>query len=69
MDSSVKENVKSGKTQGIQNRPYLQIVGIQGQRHGNIFNKVIEENFCNLKKEVPSGTPNRQDQKLPHDTY
>jgi len=35
----------------------------------NIFNKIIEENFPNLKKEIPLGiqeayrTPNRLDQK------
>ncbi|EDM03355.1 rCG61618 [Rattus norvegicus] len=35
----------------------------------NIFNKIIEENFPNLKKEIPIGiqeayrTPNRLDQK------
>ena len=35
----------------------------------NIFNKIIEENFSNLKKEMPMNiqeayrTPNKQDQK------
>jgi hypothetical protein len=36
----------------------------------SIFNKIIEENFCNLKKEMPMNmqeayrTPNRPDQKI-----
>ena len=40
-------------------RPYLRIIGIQevedSQLKGpeNIFNKIIEENFTNLKKEMP----------------
>jgi hypothetical protein len=56
-------------------RPNLRIVGInehedsQLKRQVNIFNKIIEENFPNLKKEMPMNikeayrTPNRLDQK------
>ena len=56
-------------------RPNLRIRGIEeseaSQLKGpvNIFNKVIEENFPNLKKEMPMKkqeayrTPNRLDQK------
>ena len=64
-DTSVKENVKVKKflTQNsqeiwdIMKRPNLR--GIEGgeesqfQDPENIFNKVIEENFPNLKKEMP----------------
>ena len=40
-----------------------------GQRHRNVFNKITEENFPNLKKEMPikaqklNRTSNRVDQK------
>jgi hypothetical protein len=56
-------------------RPNLRIIGIdekeEFQLKGpvNIFNKIIKENFPNLKKEMPMNkqeayrTPNRQDQK------
>jgi hypothetical protein len=56
------------------NRPNLQIKGIeegeyvQGKGINNIFNKIITENFSNLRKEMPiqvqeaSRTPNRHDQ-------
>jgi hypothetical protein len=56
-------------------RPNLRIVGIEesedSQLKGpvNIFNKIIEENFPNLKKEMPMNiqeahrSPNRKDQK------
>ena len=56
-------------------RPNLQIIGIDEnedfQLKGpvNIFNKIIEENFPNLKREMPMNiqeafrTPNRLDQK------
>jgi hypothetical protein len=56
-------------------RPNLRIIGIEesedSQLKGpvNIFNKIIEENFPNLKKEIPMNiqeayrTPNRLDQK------
>jgi hypothetical protein len=54
-------------------RLYLRIIGIEesedSQLKGpvNIFNKIIEENFSNLKKEMPMNiqeayrTPNRLD--------
>jgi hypothetical protein len=56
-------------------RPNLRIIGIEEREDSqlkgpvNIFNKIIEENFPNLKKEVPMNiqeayrTPNRLDQK------
>ena len=56
-------------------RPNLSIIGIEENEESqlkmpvNIFNKVIEENFPNLKKEIPMNiqeaykTPNRLDQK------
>ena len=67
IDTTVKENAKSKKllTQNIQEtqetmkRPNLRIIGIEesedSQLKGpvNIFNKIIEENFPNLKKEMP----------------
>jgi hypothetical protein len=82
-DTTVKENIKCKKflTQNIQKihdtmrRPNLMIIGIEkngdSQFKGpvNIFNKIIEENFPNLKKEMPMNiqkayrTPNRLYQK------
>ncbi|EGV99742.1 Putative transposase element L1Md-A101/L1Md-A102/L1Md-A2 [Cricetulus griseus] len=80
VDSSVKENIKSNKflTQNIcetwdpMKRPNLRIIGIEEvvQLKGteNIFNKIIEENFPNLK-DMPTKvqeayrTPNRMDKK------
>jgi hypothetical protein len=56
-------------------RPNLQIIEVdenedfQLKGPSNIFNKIIEENFPNLKKEIPMNieeayrTPNRLDQK------
>ena len=65
IDILVKENVKSKKflTQNIQKiwdtmkRPNLRVIGIKGeesqlQGSENIFNKIIEGNFSNLKKEM-----------------
>jgi uncharacterized coiled-coil protein SlyX len=83
MDTTVKENAQSKKllTQNIQEiqdtmrRPNLRMIGIEvsedSQVKGtvNIFNKIIEENFPNLKKEMPMNiqeayrTPNRLYQK------
>ena len=83
IDTTIKENAKCKKilTQNIQEiqdimrRPNLRIIGIDEnedfQLKGpiNIFNKIIEENFPNLKKEMPMNmqeayrTPNRLDQK------
>ena len=63
------------KNQDIKRRPNLRIIGIgeseDSQLKGpvNIFNKIIEENFPNLKKELTINvqevyrTPNRLDQK------
>ncbi|EGW01022.1 Putative transposase element L1Md-A101/L1Md-A102/L1Md-A2 [Cricetulus griseus] len=88
--SLTRENLKSNKslTQNIQKiwdtvkRSNLRIIGIEEgeetQLKGaeNIFNKIIEENFPNLKKDMPMKlqeayrTPNRVDHKkkvfLPH---
>ena len=56
-------------------RPNLWIIGVDENEDfklkgpANIFNKIIEENFPNLKKEMPVNiqeayrTPNRLDQK------
>jgi hypothetical protein len=82
VDTTVKENAKSKKllTQNIEEikdkiRPYLRMIGIEESEDfqrkwpGNIYNKIIEENFPNLKKEIPMNiketyrTPNRLDQK------
>jgi hypothetical protein len=81
--TTVRDNTKHKKllTQNIQKiqskirRPNLRIICIveseDSQLKGpvNIFNKIIEENFPNLKKEMPMNiqeayrTPNRLDQK------
>jgi hypothetical protein len=81
METTIKENAKCKKilNQNIQEiqdtmrRPNLQIIGVEGsegcQLKGpvNIFNKIIEDNFSNLKKEMPMNiqeayrTPNRLD--------
>ena len=83
MDTTIKENAKSKKilTQNIQEiqdtmrSPNLRIIGIDENEDFqikvpvNIFNKIIEENFINLKKEMPMyiqkayRIPNRLDQK------
>jgi hypothetical protein len=83
MGTTIKENAKYKKilSQNIQEiqdtmrRPNLRIIGIdenedfQLKGPSNIFNKIIEENFPNLKKEMPTNiqeayrTPNRLDQK------
>ena len=83
IDTTIKENVKCKKilTQNIQEiqdtmrRPNLRIIGVdenedfQLKGPANIFNKIIEENFPNLKKEMPMNiqeayrTPNSLDQK------
>ncbi|KAL6054958.1 hypothetical protein STEG23_030485, partial [Scotinomys teguina] len=81
IDSTVKENTKTKKAikQNVQEiwdtmkRPNIRIIGIEeGEEYQlkgmeNIFNKIIEENFPNLKKEPPIKiqeayrTPNRLD--------
>ena len=83
MDTTINENAKCKKIltkniQEIQNtmrRPNLRIIGVdenedfQIKGPVNIFNKIKEENFPNLKKEMPINiqeayrTPNRLDQK------
>ena len=83
IDTIVNRNAKCKKllTQNIQEiqdtmrRPNLRIIGIEesgdSQLKGpeNIFNKIIEENFPNLRKEMPMSiqevhrTPNRLYQK------
>ena len=80
-DALIKENSKSNKfsSQNIQGfwdtrkKPNLRIIGIEGELQikgpENIFNKIIEENFPNLKNDIPIKvqeayrTPNRLDQK------
>ena len=82
INALIKENTKSNKfsSQNIQEiwntikRPNLRIIGVeQGEElqlkdAENIFNKMIEENFPNLKKDIPMKvqeayrTPNRLDQ-------
>ena len=82
IDTTVKENAKCKKllTQNIQEiqdkmrRPNLRIIGIgesenfQLKGPVNVFNKIMEENFSNLKNEMPMNiyeayrTPNRLDQ-------
>jgi hypothetical protein len=81
INTTFKENAKSKKliTQNIQEildtmrKPNLRIIGIEESQDSqlkgpvNIFNKIIEENFPNLKKEMPVNiqetyrTPNRLD--------
>jgi hypothetical protein len=83
ISTTIKENTKCKKilTQNIQEiqdkmrRPNLLIIGVdesedfQLKGPANIFNKIIEEYFPNLKKEMPMNiqeayrTPNRLDQK------
>jgi hypothetical protein len=67
MGTTIKQNAKCKKnlTQNIQEiqdtmrRPNLQIIGVdenedfQLKGPANIFNKIIEENFPNLKKDMP----------------
>ena len=84
INALVKENGKSNKfsSQNIQEiwdtmkkNPNLRIIGVEEgeefQIKGpeNIFNKIVEENFPNLKNDIPMKvqeayrTPNRLDQK------
>jgi hypothetical protein len=84
MGTTIKENAKSKKilTQNIQeiqdtmSRPNLRIIGVDENKDfqlkgtANIFNKIIEENFPKLIKEMPmtiqeaNRSPNRLDQKI-----
>jgi hypothetical protein len=83
IDTIVKENAKCKRllTQNIQEiqgtirTPNLRIIGIEESEDSKlkvpviIFNRIIEENFPNLMKEMPINiqeayrTPNRLDQK------
>jgi type I site-specific restriction endonuclease len=82
MSTTIKKfKMQKDTTQNIQEiqdtmrRPNLPIIGVdenedcQLKGPENIFNKIIEENFPNLKKEMPMNiqeayrTPNRLDQK------
>ena len=83
INALTKGNSKSNKfsSQNIQeiwdiiNKPNLRIIGVeegeelQIKGSENIFNKIIEENFPNLKNDIPMKvqeayrTPNRLDQK------
>ena len=82
MDSTVKENAKCKnlvtqniqEIQGILRRPKFRIIGIDESKDlqikgpANIFSKIMEENYPNLKREMPMNiqeayrTPNRLDQ-------
>jgi hypothetical protein len=82
-ESRVKKNAKCKKVPnlkhpgkpGYMRTPNLKIISMEESKDFqlkgpvNIFNKIIEENFPNLKKEVPMNiqqayrTPNRLDQK------
>jgi hypothetical protein len=67
IDTTIKKNAKCKKilTQNIQEiqdtmrKPNLQIIGVEKKEDfqlkgpANIFNKIIEENFPYLKKEMP----------------
>jgi hypothetical protein len=83
ISTTIKENAKCKKIltlniqeiQDTMRRPKLRIISIDENKDFqlkgpvNIFNKIIEENFPNLKKEMPMKiqegyrTPNRWDQK------
>jgi hypothetical protein len=77
MGITIKENAKYKKilTQNIQEiqdtvrRPKLLIIGVdenedsQLKGPANIFNKIIEENFPNLKKEMPMNIRSLQNSK------
>jgi chromosome segregation ATPase len=83
IDTKDRDNAKCKKLlsqniqeiQDIMKRPNQRIIGIEeredSQHKGpvNIFNKIIEENFPNLRKEMPMNmqeayrTPNRLNQK------
>jgi chromosome segregation ATPase len=77
MDTTIKENAKCKKilTQNIQEsqdtmrRPNLEITGLdenedfQLKGPANIFNKIIEENFPNLKKDAHEHTRSLQNSK------
>jgi hypothetical protein len=57
MQKILTKNIQ--EIQDIMRRPNLQIIGVdknedfQLKGPANIFNKIIEENFPNLKKEMP----------------
>jgi hypothetical protein len=72
MKKVLTQNIQ--EIQDTMSKPKLQIIradeneDFQLKRPANIFNKIIEENFPNLKKEVPITiqeayrNPNRQNQ-------
>jgi hypothetical protein len=73
MQNLLTQNIQ--EVQDTMRRPNQKIIGIeesedfQIKEPVNIFNKIIEENFPNLKKEMPMNiqevyrSPNRLDQK------
>jgi hypothetical protein len=73
MQKILTQNIQ--EIQDTMGRPNLQIIGVdenedfQFKEPANIFNKIIEENFPNLKEEMPMNiqeayrTPKRLDQK------
>jgi hypothetical protein len=87
MDTTIKENAKCKKilTQNIQEildtmrRPNLRIIGVEENEDfqlkgpANIFIKIIEENFPNLRKEMPMNIQELQIEwtrkEIPTDAY
>jgi uncharacterized coiled-coil protein SlyX len=89
IDTTVKENSKHKillaqsiqKIQDTMKRPNLRIIGIEENEESqfkgpeNVFNKIIEENFPNLKKEMDIKvqeayrTPNKWDYKRKSSCY
>jgi hypothetical protein len=73
MQEGLTQNIQ--ETQDKMGRPNLRIIGIEESKDSqlkgpvSIFNKIIEKNFSNLKKEMSINikeayrTPNRLDQK------
>jgi hypothetical protein len=75
IDTTVKENVKSKnlltlniqEIQDTMRRPNLRIIGMEGSEYSqlkgqvNIFNKIIEENFPNQKRDAHKHTRSQID--------
>jgi hypothetical protein len=72
MQKILAQNIQ--EIQDTMRGPNLRIIGVdenedENEGPANIFNKIIKENFPNLKKEMPMSiqeayrTPNRLDQK------
>jgi hypothetical protein len=75
MQNTKASNSKHSGNHNTKRRPILMIIGIEQREDShlkgpvNIFNKIVEENFPNLKKEMHINiqkayrTPNRLDKK------